>query len=84
MGHRRPLFRLFLSFKTNITILQQIYVKNVYPVYSTGIRTRDRQQLVSSDNHQTRVPKNYEEPVWLQPNGLYILISQPEWALILQ
>ena len=38
-------------------------MKNVYPVYSAGIRTRDLQQLVSSDNHQTRVPKNYEEPV---------------------
>ena len=39
MGHPWPLFHLFLSFQTNITILQQINVKNVHPVYGAGIRT---------------------------------------------
>ena len=35
-------FIYFWSFQTNIiTILQQIYVKNVHPVYNTGIRTHD-------------------------------------------
>ena len=29
-------FHSFSSFKTNITILQQIYVKNVHPVYRDG------------------------------------------------
>ena len=31
----------FWSFQTNITILQQIYVKNVHPVYGSGIQTHD-------------------------------------------
>ena len=39
MGHPRRLFGLF---QANInTILQQINVKNVHPVYGTGIRTHD-------------------------------------------
>ena len=41
MGHPRPLFRLFSVFSRNITILQQIYVKNVHPVYSDEIRTHN-------------------------------------------
>ena len=43
MGQPRPLFRLFsVFFKKNInTILQQIHVKNVHPVYGPGIRTHD-------------------------------------------
>ena len=47
MGHPRPIFRLIFSlFQTNInTILQQINVKNVHPVYSTGIRTHDLQNV---------------------------------------
>ena len=37
---------IFGLFQTNInTILQQINVKNVHPVYSTGIRTHDLQNL---------------------------------------
>ena len=37
---------IFGLFQTNInTILQQIYVKNVHPVYSTRIRTHDRQDV---------------------------------------
>ena len=42
MDHSRPPFRLFSSFQTNITILQQINVKNVDPVLGfepTDIRT---------------------------------------------
>ena len=34
MAHSRPLFRLF---KHTLQFLQQIYVKNVHPVYGTGI-----------------------------------------------
>ena len=41
MGHPRSLFHLFSSFQTNITILQQIHLKNVHPVYSAGIWTND-------------------------------------------
>ena len=40
-GPTRPLFHLFSSFQTHITILQQIKVKNVHPVYGAGIRTHD-------------------------------------------
>ena len=40
-----PLFRLFSFFPTNFNIyfLQQIYVKNVHPVYGAGIQTHNRQ-----------------------------------------
>ena len=38
MAHSRPLFRLF---KHTLQFLQQIYVKNVHPVYGTGIWTHD-------------------------------------------
>ena len=41
MGHPRSLFRLFSSIQTNVTILQQINVKNIHPVYGAGIRTHD-------------------------------------------
>ena len=41
MVHPRHLFYLFSSFQTNITILQLINVKNVHPVYGTGIQTHD-------------------------------------------
>ena len=38
----RPLFHLFSSFQTNILqFFQQIFVKNVHPVYGAGIRTHD-------------------------------------------
>ena len=40
MPFRHP-FHLFSSFQTNITILQQINVKNVHPVYGARIRTHD-------------------------------------------
>ena len=33
----------FVFFQTNITFLQQINVKNVHPVYSTGIRKHNLQ-----------------------------------------
>ena len=33
--------RLFSAFQTNIKFLQQIYVKNVHPVYGAGIWTND-------------------------------------------
>ena len=37
---------IFGLFQTNInTILQQINVKNVHPVYGTGIRTHDLQNM---------------------------------------
>ena len=41
MVHPHPLFNLFLAFQTNITILQQINVKNVHPVYGAGIQAHD-------------------------------------------
>ena len=43
MGHPRPLFRLFSSFQTNITILTTNIGmwKNVHPVYGAGIRTHN-------------------------------------------
>ena len=41
MGHCRPLFRLFSSFQTDNTILQQINVKNVPIVKGPGIQTHD-------------------------------------------
>ena len=34
-------FVYFWSFQTNNTILHQIYVKNVHPVYRAGIRTHN-------------------------------------------
>ena len=41
-GQPRPLFRLFFGlFKQTLQFLQQIYVKNVHPVYGAGIRTHD-------------------------------------------
>ena len=44
MGHPRPLFSLSsVFFKQTLQFLQQINVKNVHPVYDTGIRTLDRQ-----------------------------------------
>ena len=37
MGQLRPLFYFyFVYFQSNITILQQIYVKNVHPIYGAG------------------------------------------------
>ena len=45
MGHPRPLFRLFSSFQANIIFLQQIYVKNVHPVYGAGTQTHDLQNM---------------------------------------
>ena len=56
MGHPRPLFRLFLSFQTNITILQQINVKNVHPAQSSGFEISTFWLRVSSLNHYTRAP----------------------------
>ena len=43
MGIPRPLFCLFLSFLTNITILTKINVKNVHPVYGAVIQTHNLQ-----------------------------------------
>ena len=36
---------IFGLFQTNIAILQQINVKNVHPVYGTGIRTHDLKNM---------------------------------------
>ena len=47
MGQTRPLFNLFLPFQTYITILLQINVKNVHPVYGDGIQTHDLQNFES-------------------------------------
>ena len=41
MGQPRPLFRLFSVFSKKQYFLQQINVKNVHPVYSTGIQTHN-------------------------------------------
>ena len=42
MGQPRPLFYLFFVFSNKqYNFLQQINVKNVHPVYSTGIRIHD-------------------------------------------
>ena len=44
MGQSRPLFCLFLSFQTNITIFTtNICEQNVHPVYCSRIRTHDLQ-----------------------------------------
>ena len=45
IDHSRSLFHLFLSFQIHITILQQIYVKNVHPVYGAWIRIQDLQDM---------------------------------------
>ena len=50
MGQPRPLFRLFLVFPNKqYNFLQQINVKNVHPVYGTGIRTQD---LLNLNRHR--------------------------------
>ena len=43
LNHTRPLFRLFSVFfkQTSIQFLQQINVKNVYPLYGDVSRTHD-------------------------------------------
>ena len=46
MRHPRSLFHFFGLFQTNInTILQQIKWKNVHPVFGTGIRTHNFQNV---------------------------------------
>ena len=47
MGQPRPLFHLILVFfkQTSLQFLQQIYVKNVHPVYGAGIQTHDLQNV---------------------------------------
>ena len=47
MGQPRPLLSfIFDLFKqTSLQFLQQIYVKNVHPVYGAGIRTHDLRNL---------------------------------------
>ena len=50
MGQPRPLFRLFSVFPNKqYNFLQQINVKNVHPVYGTGIRTQD---LLNLNRHR--------------------------------
>ena len=49
MGHLRPIFNFFQSFQTNNTIFTTIYLKNVYPVSSVGIRTNN---LLNMSLHQ--------------------------------
>ena len=43
----------FRLFKQTLQFLQQIYVKNVHPVYGAGIRTHDLWNMLL---HQTRAP----------------------------
>ena len=46
MGQPWPLLRLFLVFSNkHYKFLQQIYVKNVHPVYGTRIQTHDLQNM---------------------------------------
>ena len=49
----RPLFRSFSSFQT-LQFVQQIYVKNVHPIYSAGIQTQTLRVWVSSNYRYTR------------------------------
>ena len=41
MGQPQPLFHFIFAFSNTLQILQQINVKNVYPLYGAGIRTHD-------------------------------------------
>ena len=43
MGHPRASFSFIFVF-SNTRILQQIYMKNVHPVYGAGIRTHNLQR----------------------------------------
>ena len=45
MGHPGLFLFIFRLFQTIFTILQQIYVKNVHPIYGAGIRTHDLQNM---------------------------------------
>ena len=44
-SHPRPLFRLFSSSQTNITILTTNKCEKVLSVYSAGIQTQDLQYM---------------------------------------
>ena len=44
-------FVYFCHFKQKLQFFQQIYVKNVHPVYGAGIRTMTFRTRVSSHNH---------------------------------
>ena len=50
MGQPQPLFHFFRLFKHITNFTTNIYVKNVHPVYSAGIRTHDLWNM-SSHNH---------------------------------
>ena len=45
IGHPQPLFIYFRLFKQTLQFLRQINVKNVHPVFSTGIQTHDLQNV---------------------------------------
>ena len=45
MGHPRPLFRLFSVFSKKHQFYNKLMWKNVHPVYGTGIRTHDLQNM---------------------------------------
>ena len=46
MCQPRPIFRLFLVFSNkHYKFLQQIYVKNVHPVYGAGIQTHNLRNM---------------------------------------
>ena len=45
IGHPQPLFIYFRLFKQTLQFLRQINVKNVHPVFSTGIQTHDLQKV---------------------------------------
>ena len=62
MGQPRPLFIYFRHFQTQITIVQQINVKNVHLVYVAGIRTHNiwNMSLLPYPLDQGSLPNYYE------------------------
>ena len=45
LGHSRPILVFSRLFKQTLQFLQQIYVKNVHPVYGASIRTHNLQDV---------------------------------------
>ena len=63
-GHPNPLFRLFsVLSKQTLQFLQQIYVKNIHPVYGAGIRNHNLKETSLLPNHQTRAPVMFNNVV---------------------
>ena len=65
MVQPRPLFVYFLLVKPTLQFLQQIHVKYVHPVYVTGIRTHNLQN-VSLQLRTAFFDQNYQLhlPIW--------------------